>query len=88
MHVISRNGFDLLDISINILCKTEKNNSDYDDDGDDDEDDEGDNNSNNNSILYLFRCLLNSPKANYKASMNDERNETNTRKKNTVSFII
>jgi hypothetical protein len=34
--------------------------------------------NNNNSILYLFRCLLSSAKANYKVGTTKETNRTNT----------
>jgi hypothetical protein len=50
-----------------------------DHEGDDNDDD--DNNSNYDSIVYLFICLLNCPKANYKVSTSKESNQRNTHTK-------
>jgi hypothetical protein len=45
---------------------------------DNDDNNNNDINNDTSSILYLFECLLNSPKANYKVSTIKEMNKRNT----------
>jgi hypothetical protein len=41
----------------------------------------------NNSILYLFACLLNSQKANYKIGMSKDEKNINTNDKITMQRV-